>query len=149
MEKANKVDLLNEVARKQNTLRDEIRTARKQAEAEDLLAEKKAKENGIDFERKQLLKYTAEEVEDWGLRRAKKAKVADRGFADWEEANLRKHKKLINKIKPDLEEYEEMKEYLGTTDLYRSADSLTYGSLVDNKPPTEAIQKMSQDVQEQ
>jgi hypothetical protein len=105
-EEANKRDLLNDHAQKSAQPQESIAAQRKRKDAERMLAEVEARKNNIDFERQDGLQYTAEEVAQWEKKQKKRAKRKDTGFADWSEANLRKHHKLIDQIQPDLDTYE-------------------------------------------
>eukprot|EP00158_Paraphelidium_tribonemae_P004667 Partr_v1_DN26900_c0_g1_i1_m40730 putative SYF2 homolog, RNA splicing factor (S. cerevisiae) len=152
-EELNRKEVFAEHERKQFTVRDEIRTARKRKEAETLMAKQEAEDKGDDFQRQDLLRFTAEEVEEWESKRKKREKNADRGFGDWAEANLRKHKKLTAKIQPDLEEYAEAKAINSSVSskelLYRGANSLAYGDVLENRPTDDALTRMADDIKKQ
>jgi pre-mRNA-splicing factor SYF2 len=121
---------------------------RKRKEAEELLAKETALEKGDDYERKKNLEYTAEECDDWEARMEVKAEGARNAFASWDEANLLKHERLTSQIKPDFEEYEKQKA-LKSESLYRDADSLDYVNAVDNRPTTQAVDRMHADLMKQ
>jgi hypothetical protein len=61
----------------------------------------------------------------------------------------RKYEKLIDNIKPDLEEYEAMKANLSDDDVYRDADSLAYTSSDTNKPSAAQMNRMVMDLNKQ
>jgi pre-mRNA-splicing factor SYF2 len=130
-----------------------FKALRKREEAEKLLEEHLAKEQGIDYERQRNLTYTAEEVERWEKRQKKKAKNANNGFVSYDDANLKKHLKLTERINPDLALYEETKQkmsaegQLGTTEV--GADTIDYINPVDHKPTEEDTNRLTNDLKKQ
>ena len=148
---ANREQVFVEHARSLENEKDNLAAARRRKDAELLQAKRDAEEGGVDFERSQNLTYSAEEVASWNKKLRKREKQKDTGFADWSEANLRKHKKLTRDIKPDLDSYEEAKQMLASVDgaIYRDATSIEYANAVDSKPPAEAVDRMVADLNEQ
>jgi len=74
--------------------------------AEYLLAEEEERQRcereGKDFEREQLRRQTAEEVDT--RERKRRAKInPDQGFSSFEAATARKYNSLVRQIKPDME----------------------------------------------
>jgi pre-mRNA-splicing factor SYF2 len=124
---------------------------RRRKEAELLQARRDAEDQGVDFERMQNLQYTAEDVEMWNKRARRKEKGMDRGFADFAEANLRKHHKLIDKLEPNIEAYEESKSLFGDIDgvIYRDASSVEYAQAGSQKNPAKAVDRMVSDLEKQ
>ncbi|XP_065506752.1 pre-mRNA-splicing factor SYF2 [Caloenas nicobarica] len=111
-----------------------------------LQVEEKKKEcaaRGEDYERVKLLEISAEEAERW--ERKKKKKNPDLGFSDYAAAQLRQYQRLTRQIKPDLEQYEQMKEQYGEA-LYPTSNSLIHGSHVPSK---EGIDRMVADLEKQ
>ncbi|NXU36135.1 SYF2 factor, partial [Drymodes brunneopygia] len=77
----------------------------------ELQVQEKKKEcaaRGEDYERVKLLEISAEDAERW--ERKKKKKNPDLGFSDFAAAQLRQYQRLTRQIKPDLEQYEKLKE---------------------------------------
>ncbi|NXU18810.1 SYF2 factor, partial [Pardalotus punctatus] len=77
----------------------------------ELQVQEKKKEcaaRGEDYERVKLLEISAEDAERW--ERKKKRKNPDLGFSDYAAAQLRQYQRLTRQIKPDLEQYEKLKE---------------------------------------
>ncbi|XP_030320223.1 pre-mRNA-splicing factor SYF2 [Calypte anna] len=111
-----------------------------------LQVEQKKKEcaaRGEDYERVKLLEISAEEADRW--ERKKKKKNPDLGFSDYAAAQLRQYQRLTRQIKPDLEQYERLKEQYGEA-LYPTSDSLLHGTHVPSK---EGIDRMVEDLEKQ
>ncbi|KAM9369744.1 pre-mRNA-splicing factor SYF2 [Phaethornis superciliosus] len=111
-----------------------------------LQVEEKKKEcaaRGEDYERVKLLEISAEEADRW--ERKKKKKNPDLGFSDYAAAQLRQYQRLTRQIKPDLEQYERLKEQYGEA-LYPTSDSLLHGTHVPSK---EGIDRMVEDLEKQ
>ncbi|KAM6108629.1 pre-mRNA-splicing factor SYF2 [Pterocles gutturalis] len=112
----------------------------------ELKVEEKKKEcaaRGEDYERVKLLEISAEEADRW--ERKKKRKNPDLGFSDYASAQLRQYQRLTRQIKPDLEQYEKMKEQYGEA-LYPTSNSLLHGSHVPSK---EGVDRMVADLEKQ
>ncbi|POI27563.1 hypothetical protein CIB84_008687 [Bambusicola thoracicus] len=112
----------------------------------ELKVEEKKKEcaaRGEDYERVKLLEISAEDAERW--ERKKKRKNPDLGFSDYAAAQLRQYQRLTRQIKPDLEQYEKLKEQYGEA-LYPTSDSLLHGTHVPDK---EGIDRMVADLEKQ
>uniref|UniRef100_A0A8C5TSE4 Pre-mRNA-splicing factor SYF2 n=1 Tax=Malurus cyaneus samueli TaxID=2593467 RepID=A0A8C5TSE4_9PASS len=86
---------------------------------------------------------SAEDAERW--ERKKKRKNPDLGFSDYAAAQLRQYQRLTRQIKPDLEQYEKLKEQYGEA-LYPTSDSLLHGSHVPSK---EGVDRMVADLEKQ
>lgn len=124
-----------------------MKNMRKRQEAEKLLEEKLAEEQGVDYERMKNLNYTAEDVEKWEKIQQQKAERSSTGFVDYADANLKKHIKLTDKITPDLEAYKAIKSDKSQGAL--AADTIDYVNPVDFKPSVEAVDKVAKDMNEQ
>ncbi|KAM4656780.1 pre-mRNA-splicing factor SYF2 [Amazona ochrocephala] len=112
----------------------------------ELKVEEKKREcaaRGEDYERVKLLEISAEDAERW--ERKKKRKNPDLGFSDYAAAQLRQYQRLTRQIKPDLEEYEKLKEQYGEA-LYPTSDSLLHGTHV---PTKEGVDRMVADLEKQ
>ncbi|XP_026719029.1 pre-mRNA-splicing factor SYF2 [Athene cunicularia] len=112
----------------------------------ELKVEEKKKEcaaRGEDYERVKLLEISAEDAERW--ERKKKRKNPDLGFSDYAAAQLRQYQRLTRQIKPDLEQYEKLKEQYGEA-LYPTSDSLLHGTHVPSK---EGVDRMVADLEKQ
>ncbi|KAM6235242.1 pre-mRNA-splicing factor SYF2 [Spheniscus humboldti] len=112
----------------------------------ELKVEEKKKEcaaRGEDYERVKLLEISAEDAERW--ERKKKRKNPDLGFSDYAAAQLRQYQRLTRQIKPDLEQYEKLKEQYGEA-LYPTSDSLLHGTHV---PTKEGVDRMVADLEKQ
>lgn len=138
---------------KKNQNQKEIHKAlRKREQAERLLEEHLAKEQGVDYERQKNLTYTAEEVEQWEKRQKKKAKNVNNGFVSYDEANLKKYRKLTEQITPDLARYEETKQKMsveGRLGADVQADTIDYINPVDHKPTEEDANRLTNDLKKQ
>ncbi|XP_008633387.1 PREDICTED: pre-mRNA-splicing factor SYF2 [Corvus brachyrhynchos] len=112
----------------------------------ELQVQEKKKEcaaRGEDYERVKLLEISAEDAERW--ERKKKRKNPDLGFSDYAAAQLRQYQRLTRQIKPDLEQYEKLKEQYGEA-LYPTSDSLLHGTHVPSK---EGVDRMVADLEKQ
>ncbi|KAI1231146.1 Pre-mRNA-splicing factor syf2, partial [Lamprotornis superbus] len=98
---------------------------------------------GEDYERVKLLEISAEDAERW--ERKKKKKNPDLGFSDFAAAQLRQYQRLTRQIKPDLEQYEKLKEQYGEA-LYPTSDSLLHGTHVPSK---DGVDRMVADLEKQ
>lgn len=97
-------------------------------------AKQKAEENGQDYEIKKSLNYRADEIERWNKMKGNKRRQ-DNGFVDFEEASKRQYGRNVKQLKPDLDEYNSLKEELGEEKFYlKSAASST--STTDGEGPT-------------
>ncbi|KAM3657774.1 pre-mRNA-splicing factor SYF2 [Ammospiza nelsoni] len=112
----------------------------------ELQVQEKKKEcaaRGEDYERVKLLEVSAEDAERW--ERKKKKKNPDLGFSDYAAAQLRQYQRLTRQIKPDLEQYEKLKEQHGEA-LYPTSNSLLHGTHVPSK---EGVDRMVADLEKQ
>ncbi|XP_041316838.1 pre-mRNA-splicing factor SYF2 isoform X1 [Pyrgilauda ruficollis] len=132
----------------------------------ELQVQEKKKEcaaRGEDYERVKLLQVSAEDAERW--ERKRKRKNPDLGFSapihavsrepgaapaalsppDFAAAQLRQYQRLTRQIKPDLEQYEKLKEQCGEA-LYPTSDSLLHGTHVPSK---EGVDRMVADLEKQ
>ncbi|KAI8574982.1 hypothetical protein K450DRAFT_263890 [Umbelopsis ramanniana AG] len=160
VEEGNRRDRNLEFQRSKENPRLEKRSERKREEAQKLLEKQEAQERGEDYERKQFWKYSAESVDAWGRKTAKKAKNAETGFADYTQAAHKKYKKLIAELKPDMAAYYEKKaeaferalrngEDLSEDSFFnRDANNLDYAT-IDTQPQKEAIDRLVADVDKQ
>uniref|UniRef100_A0A8D0DJ39 Pre-mRNA-splicing factor SYF2 n=1 Tax=Salvator merianae TaxID=96440 RepID=A0A8D0DJ39_SALMN len=112
----------------------------------ELKEEEKKKEclaKGDDYERVKLLEISAEDAARF--ERKKKKKNPDLGFSDYAAAQLRQYQRLTKQIRPDLEQYEKLREESGE-EFYPTSNSLLHGTHV---PTKEGIDKMVGDLEKQ
>ncbi|CDH51597.1 syf2 splicing factor family protein [Lichtheimia corymbifera JMRC:FSU:9682] len=154
VEQGNRRDRNLEFQRSKENPRYEAKLERKRKEAEKLLEKQKAIEDGEDYERKLFWKFSAESVEAWEEKMAKKAERANVGFTDYNQLAHKKYQKLISELKPDLGQYAEKKlESIerairngeDPSNIDAIANNVDYGSL-DDKPSKEAIDRLVQGV---
>ncbi|KAI7897511.1 SYF2 splicing factor-domain-containing protein [Cokeromyces recurvatus] len=157
IEQGNRRDRNLEFQRSKENPKLQAKDERKRAEALKLLEKQEAEDKGEDYERKQFWKYSAESVEAWERKMAKKAKKANTGFADHTQAAHKKYINLMSDFKPDMNAYNEKK--LQTierairngedpSDVVVMANSLDYASL-DDKPSKQAINKLAEETKKQ
>jgi pre-mRNA-splicing factor SYF2 len=72
---------------------------------------KAIEEQGLPYDRLKALEWTAEESDAWERKRLKKHNP-DTGFADFEQASYRQYERLTKQLKPDLDNYEALKQEL-------------------------------------
>ncbi|CDS04981.1 hypothetical protein LRAMOSA07511 [Lichtheimia ramosa] len=154
VEQGNRRDRNLEFQRSKENPRYEAKLERKRKEAEKLLEKQKAIEDGEDYERKLFWKFSAESVEAWEEKMAKKKERANVGFTDYNQLAHKKYQKLISELKPDLGQYAEKKlESIerairngeDPSNIDAIANNVDYGSL-DDKPSKEAIDRLVQGV---
>ncbi|CAO3661026.1 unnamed protein product [Umbelopsis vinacea] len=157
VEEGNRRDRNLEFQRSKENSRLEKRSERKREDAQKLLEKQEAEERGEDYERKQFWKYSAESVDAWEKKIAKKSKNAE---TDYTQAAHKKYKKLIAELKPDMAAYYEKKaeaferairngEDLSETSFFnRDANNLDYAT-IDTQPRKEAVDRLVEDVEKQ
>jgi pre-mRNA-splicing factor SYF2 len=144
-EQLNREDIQKEEQRKSITNAEIQKAKNKQKKAQEELERLEAEKNEEDYDRLRRLKYTAEEHEEWNKREQKKRQNEEetkKGLGGWDEANLKKHKKLVKDLKPNLEAYQRQKAEHGG--VYHDANSLEYGT--DSKPSAAALERMQKDL---
>ena len=92
-----------------------------------------------------LLDQQADELERVGRKKALK-KNPDEGFANYEDATIRQHKRLTQNLKADMSAYEEEKQKLGEETFYAGRNTVVHGVHVDKE---ENIDKMVADLNKQ
>ncbi|KAI8387980.1 SYF2 splicing factor-domain-containing protein [Radiomyces spectabilis] len=157
VEQGNRRDRNLEFQRSKENPRAEARNERKKQEALKLLEKQQAQDQGEDYERKQFWKYSAESVDAWEKRMAKKAQRANQGFTDHVQAAHKKYLKLISELKPDMTAYAEKKmESIeraiqngeDPSDIMAIVNSLDYASM-DDRPSQEAIDRLAAETKKQ
>ena len=126
-----------EYVQKKNHPTDMARHSERKERALQMARKLEAKEKGLDYERVESLSYTAEELEAWQKKQAKKARGADQGFTDYAQMTTRKYKKLFDSIKPD--------EIMDSTASTGERDGLVIGS----KPSDLAVDRLVKDLDKQ
>lgn len=107
----------------------------------------KAEEAGQDYELTKSLNFQADELEKWERTRANKKKH-DPGFIDFEYESKRQYNRLSKQLKPDLEQYQAVKDKVGEATFYlKSKEDTPVSSLtLDTK---EGVERMVEDVNKQ
>lgn len=107
----------------------------------------KAEQAGQDYELKKTLDIQANELERWEKIKAGK-RQQDPGFVSYEESSKRQYNRLIKQFKPDLEEYQKVKDKVGADTFYlKNKGEIPKSSLtVDSK---EGVERMVEDVNKQ
>ncbi|KAI9475378.1 MAG: SYF2 splicing factor-domain-containing protein [Benjaminiella poitrasii] len=157
VEQGNRRDRNLEFQRSKENPKLEAKDERKKAEALKLLEKQEAEDKGEDYERKQFWRYSAESVEAWEKRMAKKAQRANTGFSDHTQAAHKKYTRLMSDFKPDMHAYNEKK--LQTierairngedpSDVTVMANSLDYAG-IDDKPSNQAINRLAEETKKQ
>lgn len=119
------------------------RSAKKLALEEE---KQKAQQAGEDFEIKKSLEYQADEFDRWDKIRARKKKH-DPGFIDFETATKRQYDRSVKQIKPDMEEYNALKNELGEGTFYAKEGETSKQDLI--KDSKEGVERMVEDVNKQ
>ncbi|KAI9013795.1 SYF2 splicing factor-domain-containing protein [Phycomyces nitens] len=157
VEQGNRRDRNLEFQRSKENPRLDARNERKKQESLKLKEKQDAKDNGEDYDRKQFWKYSAESVDSWEKKMAKKSKMANNGFTDHTQAAHKKYIKLMSDFKPDMNSYAEKKlEAIerairngeDPSDFASAANNLEYASVTD-KTSKEAIDRLAEDTKKQ
>lgn len=90
-----------------------------------------------------MLEVGADEAER--KERKNRKKNPDTGFADFEQATFRQYSRLVQDIKPNMEEYEKAKNELGDA-FYAEKNTIVHGL---HKDSPEAVNRMVEDLQKQ
>nr|CAG4651357.1 EOG090X0ECA [Simocephalus serrulatus] len=98
---------------------------------------------GKDYSRTKLLEVGADEAER--KERRNKKRNPDTGFADFEQATFRQYSRLVQDIKPNMEEYEKAKANLGEA-FYAEKNTIVHGL---HKDSPEAVNRMVEDLHKQ
>ncbi|KAJ3129891.1 hypothetical protein HK098_007645 [Nowakowskiella sp. JEL0407] len=151
---SNKQEVIAEHRMKNENPKELIRHERKRKEAEMLLAESKAQEEGDDIMRIKAYEWSAEEVEQWEEKQKEKAARVDKGFTDYGQVAEKKYWKLTKEMKPNIQHYNSQKskvegnESAANNEFYRDANSLAYAR-PDDKPSKEVLDKVVNDLEAQ
>lgn len=103
----------------------------------------KAANLGKDYSRTKLLEVGADEAERKERKNMKRN--PDKGFADYEQATIRQYSRLVQDIKPNMEEYEKAKVVLGDA-FYAERNTIVHGL---HKDSPEAVNRMVEDLHKQ
>ncbi|CAF0763000.1 unnamed protein product [Didymodactylos carnosus] len=141
--KLNHLEVIEEDHRKDLPTNYEKRCERVQKQDEQTKKKKDAANAGLDFDRVEMLEWTAEEVDRW--EKKKRKRNPDVGFDNYEQCTARAHGKLTSQLKPDFEALKKQKEELGE-DYYATTSTLIHGT---HKPSESAINRMTEDLEKQ
>ncbi|RKP36057.1 SYF2 splicing factor-domain-containing protein [Dimargaris cristalligena] len=104
----NKRDLYAEKQREKSDPRQQAKQERTKREAEILQARETATEQGVDYERSRFWDYSIDAVEKWNAKQeAKKTREQEARFASHGQWAEKKYRKMVDKLKPDLQAYRE------------------------------------------
>lgn len=123
----------------------EARRLRAEWQLEETKAKQAAKDRGEDYDCVKLLEESAEDIEIFERRKRKKKNI-DPGFSDFASAQFRKYETLTKQMKPDLEQYEQSKEKLGSQ-AFPGAHNLLYGC--NDKVSERGMDRMVADLEKQ
>jgi len=170
---SNKKDVAEEAVAQEEDPKLAAKKQRQVAEANELKAKKEAEEKGLDYERVKAWSTHVAEAQKDQREKEWKEKNQDVGFSSmfffsrfskviltftrttprhysrfsaYEEASLRKYKRLSRSLKPNTEEYVQQKAALGA-DFYPDANNLTYGFY--SKVPESKIDALVDDLKSQ
>lgn len=105
----------------------------------------KANEEGVDYDRIKLLDMQADEAQRLYNKKAAKSNP-DPGFSDYEAATARQYNRLTKQYKPDMKEYEHMKQKMGEEVFYANHNTIIQGLHKDSK---ESVDRMVEDLNKQ
>nr|CAG4643525.1 EOG090X0ECA [Ilyocryptus agilis] len=141
--KKNHTEVVEEDRRSKLPANYEAKKARADWILDDDARRREAAEKGEDYNRVKLLNVGADEAER--KERKNRKRNPDTGFADFEQATIRQHSRLIKEIKPNMEEYEKMKEQLGDA-FYAGKNTIVHGL---HKDTPDAVNRMVEDLHKQ
>ncbi|RWS17100.1 pre-mRNA-splicing factor SYF2-like protein [Dinothrombium tinctorium] len=104
-----------------------------------------AKEKGEDYDRLRFLEIPADEAEKYESKKNNK-KNGELRFSDYETATLRLYNRSIKNFKPDLVEYDRLKEEIGEEAFYADSNTLIHGL---RKDPKASVDRMVEDLNKQ
>lgn len=135
----------NEIAKRPVNWEKKLERDLKKIEVEE--ERQKAEEAGQDYELNKTLNVQADELDKWERFKASK-KRQDTGFVDFEHATKRQYNRLTKQLRPDLDEYQTVKEKVGEEVFYlKNKDAIPKSSLtLDSKV---GIERMVEDVNKQ
>jgi pre-mRNA-splicing factor SYF2 len=149
-EEANELNLTQvkeECIKQQMHPHDLARIEKKKERAAGIASRIEAKEKGIDSERKEALKYTADEIAEWEKKQAKRDKIKDTGFSDYAQMTKRKDSVLIYR------KYKKLFSKLDAGDTRQVGSSTAaqtdQGLVLGSKPSEEGTERMSRDLEKQ
>jgi len=109
----------------------ENRQERAEWKLNDIKKRKECEEKGLDYNRQKLLSVSASDADK--MESAKRAKKNfDPGFSTFDEAGTRHYQKLVKKIKPDMQRYEEKKAEMGEEIFYAGINTPLPGHIKDS-----------------
>uniref|UniRef100_A0A5S6QW12 Pre-mRNA-splicing factor SYF2 n=1 Tax=Trichuris muris TaxID=70415 RepID=A0A5S6QW12_TRIMR len=142
--KLNHQDVAEEDLRSKLPANWEAKQRRVQWEIEDSEKRQEAESRGDDYDQVKLLGIQADFVEKSEQMKRKK-KNPDVGFSTYDAMTLRQYNRLTRQIKPDVEQYREMKNMLGE-EFYPTVNTLIQDA---HYPSEKAIDRLVQDVHQQ
>ncbi|KAH7643042.1 pre-mRNA-splicing factor syf2 [Dermatophagoides farinae] len=101
-----------------------------------------AEQQNLDYDMEKLRDIQADHAEQWERRRSSK-KNPDKGFTSFEDAAARKYERMIKQIKPDMDEYHQLKQTIPDEQFYADKNSYVFGVHKDSK---EAIDRLLNDM---
>lgn len=143
---ANFKEVLEENERSKRPVNWEKKLERDRKKIQEEEERQKIEELGQDYELKKVMNVRADELEKWDRLKASK-KRQDPGFIDFEAATKRQYGRLTKQLKPDLGEYNTLKEEIGGEAFYLKKDDIPKASLT--KDSKEGIERMVEDVNKQ
>ena len=141
--KMNHQEVVEEDRRKKLPQNWEQKRKRVEWDEEQEKKRKECEDKGEDFDRTKLLEVGADDAEKW--ERKKKKKNPDPGFSDYEAATFRQYQRNTKSLKPDLENYNRLKDKLGD-EVYATTSTL---STVQHEDNPDAVDKMVEDLEKQ
>eukprot|EP00794_Sanderia_malayensis_P000214 gene214-830_t len=142
--KQNHEEVVEEDRRKKLPANWEARKRKAEWELADQEARKEAEDKGDDYEETKIRQQSAHELDV--LQKKKKKKNPDQGFSDFAAAQERQYTRLCTQFKPDLDEYNKLKDKLGNK-AFPTAHALHHGG--EGKVSEAAIDRMVEDLDKQ
>lgn len=114
--------------------------AKRKLEAEE--EKQKAERENLDYDLEKIRDVQADEAERWERRKSAK-KNPDTGFTSFEDATARKYDRMVKQIKPDMEEYQRLKESMPGEQFFPTSNAYIFGS---HKDSPESIDRLIGDM---
>lgn len=101
-----------------------------------------AERENLDYDLEKIRDVQANDAEKWERRKSAK-RNPDTGFTSFEDATARKYDRMVKQIKPDMEQYQKIKESMPEEQFYPTKNSYIIGS---HKDSSESIDRLLDDM---
>ena len=96
--------------------------------------------------------WNLQDIDRWNEKQKEKEERLDKGFTDYHQVAAKKYNKLTKELKPNLQSYQAQKQSMEeslSTSLVENQEYKAAFTSISSKPSTNAVEKMSQDLDQQ